>query len=135
MLSLFLRLSSCNNRSIVLRQCKPTGIFTITHFNFASLPDSPGSIGRFSFTAEMVGAANSPYVEIILTKKRIPEVRMRYSLCELGLIKCPTNFAVFNFGTQFTVPKTSAQGKYRMKILFIDDHIKTGCFEVPITIF
>ena len=131
---LFFQLSLCTNKSIVLRQCKPSGIFTITHFDFASVPDAPGSIGKFSFTAEMVGAASNPFIEVILTKKRIPDVRMRYSLCELGLIKCPTNFANFNFGTQFTVPKTSSPGKYRMKIIFIEDHIKTGCFEVPLTI-
>jgi hypothetical protein len=59
---------------------------------------------------------------------------MRYNLCELGILKCPTKFAIFNFGTQFTIPKTSSSGKYRMKILFIEDNIKSGCFEIPITI-
>ena len=130
----FLQFSLSANKSIIFKQCKPAGIFTITHFDFSIIPQNPGDLGKFSFSAEMAGAATDSILEIILTKKRIPELRLRYNLCELGVIKCPTTFAEFSFGTQFVVPKTADPGRYRLKIFFLVDHIKAGCFETPLTI-
>ena len=131
---LFIQLSISANNSIIFKQCKPSGIFTITHFDFPIIPQKPGDLGKFSFSAEMAGASTNSILEIILTKKRIPELRLRYDLCNLGVIKCPTTFAEFSFGTQFVVPKTADSGRYRLKIFFLVDHIKAGCFETPLTI-
>ena len=122
------------NNSIIFKQCKPAGIFTITHFDFPVIPQKAGDFGKFSFFAEMAGAANEPIVELLLTKKRVPELRLRYNLCELGVLKCPTTFAEFSFGTQFLIPDSAEPGRYRLKIYFLVDGIKAGCFETPLTI-
>lgn len=118
-----------SNETLSFKSCQKGSIFNINSANLIHSPKFPGDQVKFSLDLELFGRVIDPIIEIHLYKLRTPDIRYRQKLCDLSLMKCPSHFAEFVYGTSFTIPPNLQHGKYRLRVLFLEDHQKVGCYE------
>lgn len=134
-LFILLKASTCHkNETLEFKSCQKSGIFTIKSVNVVEFPQSPGDKLKFSLSIEHFSRIVDPIIEVQFSRSRTPEIRYRQKLCELSMLRCPSTFAEFVYGTQFIIPKNLNSGRYKLRISFLEENQRLGCFDASISL-